>query len=62
METTVNDDNNSSKDMSWRVAISILTFFGFIIDIILWKFSTSRISTYIRMSEALLLFFLASSL
>ncbi len=37
METTLNN-NNTPKGMGWRVAISILTFFGSIIGIILWLF------------------------
>ncbi len=36
METTLN--NNASEGMGWRVGISILTFFGSLIGIILWLF------------------------
>ena len=38
METAVNNDNNTPKGMGWRVAISILTFFGSVIGIILLLF------------------------
>jgi hypothetical protein len=37
METAVNN-NNTPKGMGWRVAISILTFFGSVIGIILLLF------------------------
>lgn len=30
--------NNASEGMGWRVTVSILTFFGSIIGIILWLF------------------------
>lgn len=36
METTAN--NKTSKGMGWRIAITILIFFGSIIGIILWLF------------------------
>ena len=38
MEKAVNNNNNMPRGMGWRVAISILTFFGSVIGIILLLF------------------------
>ncbi|WP_148699843.1 hypothetical protein [Candidatus Nitrososphaera evergladensis] len=38
METTANNNTNTSQGMGWRIALSILTFFGSVIGIILWLF------------------------
>ncbi len=38
MEMIGSNNNSMSKGMGWRVALSILTFFGSVISITLWLF------------------------
>lgn len=38
METTVVKDNNNSEGMDWRIALSIVAFFGIVIGIAVWIF------------------------
>lgn len=60
METAVN--NKMSEGMGWRVAATILTFFGSIIGIILWLFfyaGNSNVYQNIAIVVVILLGFMA---